>query len=164
MEPDSSTQPPPEPDRNAAPIQPAEVNDLPLLMEIERRCFTQDQFSEALYLGFLLRPDAEVYLHWTDDAASGSLVILFPAEQDRCQVVSVAIHPDFQGRGLGRTLMEFAEIRARSKHRAQIQLEVRTTNESARRLYERLGYQESKTLRDYYGLGLDGVLYIKKLD
>jgi len=163
MDPDDTPSKMPAPPRDGCIITRASLDDLPDLMDIERTCFQEDQFSEALYLSFLLRPDSEVYIYRSPAGTIGSLVLLFQAERDRCQVVSVAVHPGSQRTGLGRELMQFAETRAHQRDCAQIQLEVRKTNATARRLYERLKYRESKTLRDYYGDGLDGILYIKKL-
>ena len=144
-------------------IEPASPRDLAQLMEIERLCFRRDQFSPALYLSFLLSADAEVYLYRSEAAAIGSLVLLFPPERDHCHLVSVAVHPEHRGRGIGRELMVFAEARAQARDRTRIRLEVRKANAAARRLYERLDYRSSRILRDYYGEGLDGILYFKKL-
>lgn len=144
-------------------IGPAYPQDLSLLMEIERLCFRRDQFSPALYLSFLLSSDAEVYLYRQGDGAVGSLVLVFPPERDHCHLVSVAVHPDHRRRGIGREMMAFAEGRARAWDRSRIRLEVRKANAVARRLYEKLDYRANRVLRDYYGEGIDGVLYIKKL-
>jgi ribosomal protein S18 acetylase RimI-like enzyme len=144
-------------------IEPASPQDMPRLMEIERLCFQRDPFSPALYLSLLLSPDAEVYLYLAEGAAIGSLVLVFPPERVHCHLISVAVHPDHRGRGIGREMMAFAEARTQARDRTRIRLEVRKANAAARRLYERLGYRESRVLWDYYGKGLDGILYIKKL-
>lgn len=144
-------------------IATADPQDLSLLMDIERLCFRRDQFSPALYMSFLMSSDAEVYLYRTEGGAAGSLVLVFPPERDHCHLVSVAVHPDHRGRGIGRELMMFAEGRARAWDRARIRLEVRKANTAARRLYEKLDYRASRVLRNYYGEGIDGVLYLKKL-
>jgi GNAT superfamily N-acetyltransferase len=56
---------------------------------------------------------------------------------------NVAVHPDWQGRGVGRALMEAAleEVSAQGGHWAG--LEVQSDNEVARRLYESLGFVEA---------------------
>ena len=144
-------------------IGPAYPQDLSLLMDIERLCFRRDQFSPALYLSFLLSSDAEVYVYRSREGAVGSLVLVFPLEREYCHLVSVAVHPDWRRRGIGREMMVFAEGRARAWERTRIRLEVRKANTAARRLYEELEYRASRTLRDYYGEGIDGVLYTKKL-
>jgi len=132
-------------------------------MAIERACFQENQFSEALYTGFLLRQDTEVYLSTLDDLSIGSLVLEFPPGESICKVLSVAVAPDRQGLGYGPDLMRFAEQRADRNHCGRIELEVRKNNTRARQLYRMLEYREIRVLRDYYGDGVDGVLCVKKL-
>jgi len=144
-------------------IAPASEADLPLLMEIERKTFQSDQFSEALYLSFIVQPDTEVYLYRTGGSARGSLVLKFAEDDTLCQVISIAVPPEYQGQGLGKELMLFTEERALEKKRDQIQLEVRSNNMRAMELYESLQYMEHKILRDFYGPGIDGIRYIKSL-
>jgi ribosomal-protein-alanine N-acetyltransferase len=149
--------------REALVIGLAYPQDLSRLMDIERLCFHRDPFSPALYLSFLLSSAAEVYLYRSGENAAGSLVLVFPPERDHCHLVSVAVHPDYRNRGIGRELVVFAEERARAWERTRIRLEVRKTNATARRLYERLDYRANRVLRDYYGERLDGILYFKRL-
>ncbi len=144
-------------------ISRATEADLPALMVIEQRSFLQDQFSEALYLSFLLRPDADVFLYRKEQQVVGSLVLIYSIEEEICHVISVAVHPDCQGHGYGREMMQFAERKALEKKCSLIQLEVRVNNVRARELYKAMGFEESKTLRGFYGDGVDGIRYVKKL-
>jgi len=70
-------------------------------------------------------------------------------------VGNVAVHPDWQGRGIASRLMKAAleEISARYGH--WVGLEVRADNQAACRLYEHLGFREaSRTLRMLRPAGL----------
>ena len=69
---------------------------------------------------------------------------------DEIHINNVAILPGFRGQGMGTALMThvFAEARRLGARRAT--LEVRTSNEGARRLYERLGFYAAGTRRQYY--------------
>jgi len=145
-------------------IEPASESDLPLLMEIEKQSFMQDQFSEALYLSFILQPDTEVYLCREAEKARGSLVLKFAENDNICQIISVAVPPEFQGLGYGKEMMQFAESHAIRRQRYQIQLEVRSSNLKAIELYQSLHYEEGKTLRDFYGPGIDGIRFVKNLE
>ena len=69
---------------------------------------------------------------------------------DEIHINNVAILPGLRGQGLGTALMArvFAEGRNLGARRAT--LEVRSSNEGARRLYERLGFYVAGTRPDYY--------------
>jgi ribosomal protein S18 acetylase RimI-like enzyme len=58
------------------------------------------------------------------------------------EVSAVCTHPDFAGRGLARTLVTFVLARLLAEGRFPI-LHVKTGNDVARRLYEKLGFRVS---------------------
>ena len=66
-----------------------------------------------------------------------------------CEIHTIAVDPEFQGRGHGRallaTLLEIADSR-----KAPVFLEVRTDNETAINLYRRNGFDEIGVRRGYY--------------
>ncbi|WP_428102649.1 N-acetyltransferase family protein [Candidatus Rariloculus sp.] len=53
----------------------------------------------------------------------------------------LAVLPEYRGNGIGRLLLGDAEKRARQRGCCKLTLEVRTDNNRARKLYERLGFQ-----------------------
>jgi GNAT superfamily N-acetyltransferase len=57
-------------------------------------------------------------------------------------VSNVAVHPDFQGRGIGRGLLEASMDYAQAYGAKWIILQVRRDNRAARRLYESLGFRQ----------------------
>ena len=67
------------------------------------------------------------------------------------RVLSVAVHPDFGGQGLGRRLVEAGLAYLRSRRVSQVRLEVRPDNVPALRLYRRLGFIEAGETRDSQG-------------
>lgn len=60
--------------------------------------------------------------------------------QRRFGVLSIAVDPGFQGRGVGQALMDDAEREARRRGMARIGLTVRLDNAQAIRFYERAGW------------------------
>ncbi|OAT79958.1 ribosomal protein S18-alanine N-acetyltransferase [Desulfotomaculum copahuensis] len=69
---------------------------------------------------------------------------------DEAHVTNVAVHAAFRGRGLGMMLMLELMRRAALAGAARMTLEVRASNHTARRLYERLGFKERGRRRGYY--------------
>ncbi|MEP6624765.1 MAG: GNAT family acetyltransferase [Acidimicrobiia bacterium] len=61
-------------------------------------------------------------------------------EGHRGWVNYLAVHPDRQRRGLGRSLMREVEVRLRALGCPKINLQVRTSNPDAIAFYERLGF------------------------
>jgi ribosomal protein S18 acetylase RimI-like enzyme len=57
-------------------------------------------------------------------------------------VGNVAVHPDWQGRGIANALMEAALGEVSAQGGRWVGLEVRAHNQAARRLYEHMGFQE----------------------
>jgi ribosomal-protein-alanine N-acetyltransferase len=68
-------------------------------------------------------------------------------------VMTMAVAPAAQGRGLGRRLLEELVARAAADHAAYLMLEVRADNEAARKLYGSRGFETLTIRRRYYQPG-----------
>jgi ribosomal protein S18 acetylase RimI-like enzyme len=77
----------------------------------------------------------------------------------------IAVHPDFQGRGLGRELLRETEARVRARGGARVYIETsgRPLYESTRGFYERCDYRLEATLEGFYGLGDAKLIYSRAL-
>lgn len=60
--------------------------------------------------------------------------------------LSIAVHPDFQGQGIGRQLMLAIEDKARQEGKRKVSLRVLATNPGAIEFYKRCGYVEQGRL------------------
>jgi ribosomal-protein-alanine N-acetyltransferase len=89
----------------------------------------------------------EVYVAEYDGTAVG-FVILVTQGAFTGYIRTVAVHADWRSRGLGRTLIAFAEERI-FRDSPNVFLCVSSFNARARSLYERLGYETVGELRDY---------------
>ena len=69
---------------------------------------------------------------------------------DECHVLNICVHPDWQGRGIGRRLLRRLLALARERGADTAFLEVRISNQLARGLYAAEGFCEIGTRRDYY--------------
>ena len=81
-------------------------------------------------------------------------------------ILNVCVHPDWQGRGFGRRILE-RMLRLAREHEADTAfLEVRVSNTVAQRLYESAGFNEIGLRRGYYPSDNgreDAVVYAKAL-
>lgn len=69
---------------------------------------------------------------------------------DEAHITNVAVHPDYRGSGFGRALMVELLGRAAVLGAVKLTLEVRVSNNVARRLYKSLGFVEMGFRRKYY--------------
>ncbi len=79
-------------------------------------------------------------------------------------MVSVAVLPEFRGRGIGRALVEEAAGGVRLRRCDEFYLEVRCSNGEAVRLYEGLGFVIRHRLGAYYRDGEDAYLMSCEFD
>ena len=118
-------------------IRPMKEADIPAISAIERASFsrpwTKDNFRESLGL-----PDA-LFIVAQDEAGKllGYLGMYF--SPDDMGIMNVAVTPSHRGRGIGDELLTYAMDRAYERRVSQVYLEVRISNDPAKRLYEKHG-------------------------
>jgi [ribosomal protein S18]-alanine N-acetyltransferase len=79
-------------------------------------------------------------------------------------VVSVAVLEQDRGKGIGKALMLEGISGVMGRKSDEIYLEVRVSNESAIKMYEKLGFQIKSKLRTYYRDGEDAYLMALELN
>ena len=74
-------------------------------------------------------------------------------EEHRCAhglyIGSVAVHPNYAGKGYGHLLMEEIKTKAATEGFKRLELSVATVNDKAIRMYERCGFVKEGVLRNY---------------
>lgn len=83
---------------------------------------------------------------------------------DEIHINNVAILPELRGRGIGTALMRRVMEEARRLGAKRATLEVRASNEGARKLYERLGFYVAATRRNYYSHPVEDALILWRDD
>ena len=78
-------------------------------------------------------------------------------ESRKVRIMLFGVLPEYRNMGVGRQLLDAFRLRAMMEGNISIILEVRTTNEGARRFYRRNGFMETDILTHYYRDGGDGV-------
>ena len=90
------------------------------------------------------------------------VAMLGPREDPEFEVHTVGVDPAYQGRGLGKALMD-QMVHAADAVDAQMFLEVRTDNTPAIAMYEKYGFSVLATRKNYYQpSGADAYTMIRK--
>jgi ribosomal-protein-alanine N-acetyltransferase len=149
-------------DREGVTIRAAERADLLAVVRIEKASFPQpwpyDAFERFLdEPGFLV---AEV-----DGEIAGYVVADVTQQIGRAlgHVKDVAVHPDRRGAGVGSALLS-RSLAVLGAHGAEtVKLEVRRSNDGAKRLYREFGFDPLRQVPEYYGDGEDAIVMVRKL-
>lgn len=148
-------------------LEPAAGEDLDALVALERLCFshpwTPRNFADAM----ADPPRSRVVVLRMPPAANGwqrgiAAYCVYQVAADELHVHNLAVDPGVRRAGLGRVLMQrVLEVAARAGARAAL-LEVRRSNEGARRLYESLGFHVLAVRRNYYSHPAEDALVMEK--
>jgi ribosomal-protein-alanine N-acetyltransferase len=123
--------------------------DLDGVMNVDRESFaapwTREMYEqELLHTGQSFIAVLRTPAHPVAGYCSYRLVL------DETQINNVAVRADCRGRGYGRALVEFTLAHGRTLGSSVAMLEVRRSNEVARRLYDGLGFLEVAVRSGYY--------------
>ncbi|MGL4325678.1 MAG: GNAT family N-acetyltransferase [Beijerinckiaceae bacterium] len=144
-------------------VRAAALADLDAMMVLEKASFATDQLSRRAMRHAILSPAQMVLVAVQDQALAAACIIGFRAGSDKARLSSIAVVPDFTGRGVGRELLIAAEHHARQRGACAMRLEVRADNAAAIRMYERSGYAMFDRITDYYEDGSAALRLEKKL-
>jgi ribosomal-protein-alanine N-acetyltransferase len=147
----------------APTLREAHWADIPALALLERDLFAHDAWAEPTWWAELAGRPRRDYVVLTDtDGILGYAGLDHGG--DIADVMTIAVAPRAQGRGIGRQLLEELERRARARGAAHVILEVRADNAPAIGLYERAGFTVLSTRRRYYQPGdVDAIVMRKTL-
>jgi ribosomal-protein-alanine N-acetyltransferase len=135
--------------------------DIPALAALERDLFPHDAWAEPTWWAELAGRPRRDYVVLTDaDGVLGYAGVDHGG--DVADVMTIAVAPRAQGRGLGRLLLLELERRAAARAAGHVVLEVRADNAAGRGLYERGGYAVLSTRRRYYQPGDVDALVMRK--
>ncbi|WP_406832108.1 ribosomal protein S18-alanine N-acetyltransferase [Pedococcus sp. KACC 23699] len=136
--------------------------DLPELSLLEADLFPDDAWAQETWWAELAaRPRRSYVVEEQDGRVAGYAGVDLGG--DVADVMTMAVAPAAQGRGLGRRLLDELVARAAADHAAYLMLEVREDNGPARRLYETRGFELLTVRRRYYQPG-DVDAHVMRLD
>ena len=131
-------------------IRPATDQDLPAISEIQESAPQASQWNPRDYLAY------ECRVAERDNSVLGFLVTRPVAERE-WEILNLAVAPGVRRQGVGRQLLN--DVLAR--HAGEFFLEVRESNQAARRFYSLLGFKMIAKRLQYYSDPPDSAIVMK---
>lgn len=142
-------------------IRPYKTADKTSLIEILRLNTPQyfNESEEADFIKYLDHHREEYFVIEANEKIVGSGGINYFPKTKSARISWDIIHPDFQGKGLGKELLAY-RVQLLKKH-PSVQLIVVRTSQFVHPFYEKMGFELEKIEKDYWASGID--LYQMKL-
>ena len=133
------------------------LEDVPAVNALEQRLFPADAWPLEMFLAELSQPETRRYMV----AESGGEIVGYAGLmciEPIADVQTIAVVPEFEGRGIGSALLTRLIDEARRRRAADVLLEVREDNPRAQQLYVRFGFEQIHVRRKYYRDGVDALI------
>jgi ribosomal-protein-alanine N-acetyltransferase len=134
-------------------------DDLAGVLEVENETFTNPWTREMYSWELQNRAVCHIFVVRTPDCHVAGFCA-FWLVFDEIHINNVAVRPKFRGRGIGTALLHHVLAEARILGARRATLEVRASNDGARRLYDRLGLYVAGTRRNYYSHPVEDALIL----
>jgi ribosomal protein S18 acetylase RimI-like enzyme len=135
--------------------------DLPELLRLESLSFTGDRVSRRSFQRWLKRSNNLIVVqpdHLDPRRLQAYALVLFHYRGRVARIYSLAVDPEWRGRGLGQRLIGFCTQQAQQRGYRELRLEVSAGNAAALRLYRKAGFADFGERSNYYQDGSDAIL------
>ena len=134
-------------------IRKMALADIDDVMVIEEALFGEHWTKENFRYTLQEDPYSDIYLFYREGVIIGyvGLSILY----ERCEITTLAVRTDYQGKGYGKKLLTYAIDIAKDRECEVAALEVRVDNTVALSLYVGFGFVTVRTRHHYYSDGTD---------
>jgi len=140
-------------EKNRIIFRPMRIDDLESVLVIDRISFTMP-WPESAYLHDLKKnPDAILWVAEEISPISGTNVVgMIDVWMilDEAHIATLAVHPDYRGKGIASNLLEELLVEAFRRGARRAMLEVRASNYKAQSLYINYGFEVVHRRRQYY--------------
>ncbi len=147
---------------NDIKIQLSHLQDAQKMEEIERACFSTP-WSKEMIERDIKSEQSRFWCAATEDGEPvGHIGLTFAA--DTADITTVAVLPQYRRRGIAHALLRAAIAFCEEHKIVGLFLEVRQSNEAARSLYEKMGFEKISVRKGYYKDPMeDAVIYRKEI-
>ncbi|HXH30308.1 MAG TPA: GNAT family N-acetyltransferase/peptidase C39 family protein [Bacteriovoracaceae bacterium] len=151
-------------DPDQVKIRKARVRDLGQLVDLENSCFEYDLLSRRNFHWMVKNAHSIFLVIEYKTKLIGYGLVLINSGTSLARLYSICTLPEFQGHGLASQLISHLELLASDEEDcAYLRLEVKASNKSAIKLYEKLGYRKFTQKKDYYDDGGTALCYEKRI-
>ena len=133
--------------------------DLEGILEVEAESFTNPWTRDMYAWELQNRSVCHILVVRTEECPVAGFCA-FWLVFDEIHINNLAMRPRFRALGIGTGLLHRVLAEARDLGARRAMLEVRASNEGARRLYERLGFYVAGTRRNYYSNPVEDALIL----
>jgi ribosomal-protein-alanine N-acetyltransferase len=140
-------------------------SDLETVYQLDQSCFEQGiSFTRGQIRDFVRRPGAiSLVAERPGNPAEMGAFAIGQVSGSRAHVITIDVAASARRAGLGKRVFDELLARFAAAGARTVRLEVDIRNAPARRFYERMGFEETRKLPDYYGYGRDGMRMVKEL-
>ena len=128
-------------------IREMQESDVAAAAQIEAENFSKP-WKEADFLGAVKDEKALYLVAYVDKAMAGYIGMWMVLDEG--EITNVSVKKEYQRQKIGRALLEKLEILGRIKGVSSYFLEVRESNQNARRLYESCGFSVLSVRKNFY--------------
>lgn len=151
------------PAAHAPTVRVAHLGDLEVLLQLEEQSFPGDRLSRRSFRRFLQGANDHLLVAEDAGAVTGYILLLRREGTRLARIYSICVGAAHRGRGLAELLIRAGEEAVLAAGSAYVRLEVRRDNETAIRLYRRLGYRVFDAIPDYYDDGEEALRLEKRI-
>lgn len=133
-------------------IRDMNQDDIPTVVSIDRLSFPNPWPERSYVFELNHNPNSRLYVAevWEADEPQVVGFIGFWFVIDEAHISTIAVHPSYRGRGIGDRLLVRALQSVCQMGGCMVSLEVRQSNEVARRLYQKYGFEKAGRRKGYY--------------
>ncbi|MDX1395134.1 MAG: ribosomal protein S18-alanine N-acetyltransferase [Gemmatimonadota bacterium] len=140
-------------------IRPMRAGDLPQVLDIEIDSFATP-WSSRTFLNLLRRPNAALFVaEDVPGSVIGYAVVWFAGPEG--ELGDLAVRAPSRRRGVASSLVDAVAAEALERGSTEIYLEVRESNDAARSLYERHGFEIVNRRPGYYSDPVEDALVMR---
>jgi [ribosomal protein S18]-alanine N-acetyltransferase len=124
------------------------IDDVPTVVELDQISFSLPWPERSFRFELTDNPASRCWVAEVDGKIVGMIVVWLLV--DEAHIATIATHPDFRRKGIGKWLLSHALLHLMDEGARSSFLEVRESNLAAQDMYRKFGYEVTGRRRRYY--------------